>query len=567
MAQSPSSVPTPSRAWPGRPHPAARRDVPPGGAGAQDAGILGPLPPLRRWRDYLCLALAAVGTWASFPDVNWWFLLVPSLALLVSVIDRVGAWRATWYAALYALAFWMAHIEWVRIATGSWMPWVALSLTQVIALALWAWTVSVARVWRWTRTVWGQALVLGVTWVGIEQLRSRVPFGGFAWANISYAQVDAPLGHLAPWGGEVLVSFLAVVAAVLLRRSVSLAPAHEGDHWWGRPTALVGALAILVLPLAVTLPTSQEAGSMSVGVVQGNVEIPGDRTFSVPNRVTGNHARVTHDLAASGQHVDLVVWGENSADLDPRTHPATARLIADAVDEVGAPTMVGFVEYGESTRTNWVGLWYPGQTEPAAQLYGKQHPVPFGEYVPWRRFVSSLASETAQVSVDMVSVDNPGLLSVDLEDGRTVPMAVGICFEVAYEPLISEGVRMGGQIIVIPTNNYHFRYSAESTQQAQMLRFRAMEFSRSAVQASTNGVSVVVRPDGSVVAATDKQVADFLVADVPLRTSLTPAAKLADFPAWCAIVATLLVGTGSTGAALAVRNRSRVHGRKAGTRS
>ena len=554
MAQSPSSVPTPSRAWPGRPHPAARREVPPGGAGAQDAGILGPLPPLRRWRDYLCLALAAVGMWASFPDVDWWFLLVPSLALLVSVIDRVGAWRATWYTSLFALAFWLAHIEWVRVATGGWLPWVALSMTQVLALALWGWTVSVARVWRWTRTVWGQALVLGVTWVGIEQLRSRVPFGGFAWANISYAQVDAPLGHLAPWGGEVLVSFLAVVAAVLLRRSVSLVPAHEGDHWWGRPAALVTALAVLVLPLAVSLPTSQEAGSMSVGVVQGNVEIPGDRTFSVPNKVTGNHARVTHELAASGRHVDLVVWGENSADLDPRTHPETAALVSEAVDEVDAPTLIGFVEYGESTRTNWVGLWYPGGTAPDATLYGKQHPVPFGEYIPWRQFISSLASQTAQVSVDMVAVDNPGLLEVRLRDGRTVPLAVGICFEVAYEPLISEGVRMGGQIIVIPTNNYHFRYSAESTQQAQMLRFRAMEFSRSGVQASTNGVSMIVRPDGSVVSATQKQVADHLVADVPLRTSLTPAARLADFPAWCAIVATLLMGIGSTGALLALRS-------------
>ena len=517
------------------------------------APAIGELPPLRRWRDYPVLALAAAGLWASFPDQGWWFLLVPSLALFVSALDRVGTLRATWYAAVVAAGFWLPHIEWVRVATGGWMPWVVLSLTQVIAWALWGWTVSVARVWRWTRTVWGQALVVGLTWVGIEQLRSRVPFGGFAWANVSYAQVDAPLGHLAPWGGEVLVSFATLVAAVLLRRAVSLAPAHEGDHWWGRPASLGVALVILVAPLGLSLPTAQESGSLKVGVVQGNVEIPGIETFSEPNKVTGNHVRESDRLAASGQDVDLVIWGENAADLDPRTHPATARLIADAVERVGAPTMLGFVEYQEDSRTNWVGIWYPGESQVDPVLYGKQHPVPFGEYIPWRDFISSLASQTAQVSVDMRAVDNPGYLEVHLEDGRTVPVAVGICFEVAYEPLVSEGVRMGGQLISIPTNNFHFRYSAESTQQAQMLRFRAMEFSRSAVQASTNGVSMIVRPDGSVVAASGKQEAAHLVADLPLRTSLTPAARLAEFPAWCAIVLTLLIGVGSTGALIALR--------------
>ena len=104
-------------------------------------------------------------------------------------------------------------------------------------------------------------------------------------------------------------------------------------------------------------------------------------------------------------------------------------------------------------------------------------------------------------------------------------MAVGICFEGAYPSVIGEGVAAGGQMIVTPSNNYHFRSSGESAQQGQLLRMRAMEYSRSAVQSSTTGHSYVIRPDGSVLASTDTESVATLVADVPLRSSLTLTAR------------------------------------------
>ncbi len=514
------------------------------------------MPEVRRARDYVCVAVAAAGLWASFPGVDWWWLTAPSLAVLVAVVDRAPAGRAAWYGALVGAGFWLAHIEWVRVATGGWLPWVALAATQVIPMAAWAWTVSAARVWRWTRTPGGQALLFGVTWAGVEQLRARVPFGGFPWANIAYTQVDAPLGHLAPWGGEALVSVLLMASAVLLRRAFSLVPAHEAGHWWTRPAVLAAAIAILVAPLAVSVPTGQQNGALRVGVVQGNVEEPGDQTYLTPGKVTGNNARVAHQLADSGADLDLVVWGEDSVDKDPRGNAMTAELVRGAVDALGVPTIVGWQEIHSQTRENWIGVWMPGSgLRPG--FYGKQHPVPFGEYIPWRGFVSHLATEAAQVNVDMVGVDNPSRLDVPVADGSVVPMAMGICFEVAYEPLLSAGVREGGQLIVVPTNNYHFVDSAESDQQAQMLRFRAMEFSRSAIQASTNGTSVIVRPDGSVIAQSGKQVAASLVAEVPLRTTITPAARLADFPDWVLIVVTVVLALTSAGASLLARRERR----------
>lgn len=494
----------------------------------------------------------------SFPDHGVWPMAILAMVFFTALVDRVGAGRAAWLSFLVGMAFWLPHIDWVPTAVGGRLPWIALAATQAGAFAVWGWVVSLTRVWPWARTWWGQTLATSLTWVGVEQLRSSWPWTGFPWAKLAYSQVDGPLGHLAPWGGEVTVSFLVVALGVLLRRVFSLHPAHEVAHGWTRPALLAGAAALLVAPLAITLPTSQEDGSLEVGVVQGNVEVPGATTFSVVGKVAGNNAREMQDLLATGTHLDLVVWGEGSLDHDPAAYPEVATIARTVVDEGGVPTIVGFNRYMEDTDSihNYIGVWYPG-TGLGTQLYGKQEPVPFGEFIPWRPFISALATEAAQIRVDMTAVDNVSLLPVTLSDGRTIPLATGICFEVAAENLLGEGVADGGELIVVPSNNYHFRTSAESTQQAQMLRFRAMEYSRSAIQASTNGVSVIVRPDGSVVAESGKQEAASLTAAVPLRTSLTLTARLGTVPADVAMGATGALALAALVSCAVRRRRSR----------
>ena len=96
-------------------------------------------------------------------------------------------------------------------------------------------------------------------------------------------------------------------------------------------------------------------------------------------------------------------------------------------------------------------------------------------------------------------------------------------------------------MIVTPSNNYHFRSSGESAQQGQLLRMRAMEYSRSAVQSSTTGHSYVIRPDGSILASTGTEEAATLAADIPLRTSQTLTALAGERIPGAVMVATLII--------------------------
>lgn len=151
--------------------------------------------------------------------------------------------------------------------------------------------------------------------------------------------------------------------------------------------------------------------------------------------------------------------------------------------------------------------------------------------MPYRDLFRRITPLVDRVSTDMAAGQSPGLMPIPIERlSREVEAAVGICFEVAYAGLIREGVVRGGELIIIPTNNASFGYSPESTQQLAMSRFRAVEHGRATVQVSTVGVSGIILPDGDVVERTGLFTAEEMTATLPLRTSLTPAARLGTLP-------------------------------------
>jgi hypothetical protein len=322
---------------------------------------------------------------------------------------------------------------------------------------------------------------------------------------------------------------------------------------------------LVVAPAAIPLSNEAEAGTVRVGVVQGDIALPGAQAYSHPGEVTGNNLRASLQLAADPavqeRPIDVALWGEGSVDRDPVAFPVIGAMVDEAALALDAPIIIGYTNLNERDRVkNWLAVWEPGRGVDEEARYSKHVPVPFGEFIPFREVISSFATEVAQASKDMEAGQEAPLMTLRLRDGRDVPVAVGICFEAAYPSVIGQGVALGGQMIVTPSNNYHFRSSGESAQQGQLLRMRAMEYSRAAIQSSTTGSSYVIRPDGSVLASTDTQSVATLIADVPLRTSTTLATQAGERIPSAFMGATLLIALAGLVAALRGRASMRPAG-------
>lgn len=520
MPDTPEAVPTvtapPATAAPDPPPAPPDKPAAPGNpASARKAAVSQRPLPLR-----LALPAAAGSGLAlllAFPPYDLWWLAPVGVALLAVSVHRRRLRAGAGLGAVAGLVCFVPLLSWTNIEVGS-IPWLLLAGLQAGYLALLgaaaAYASPVVDRWRWSWPV-----LTAVAWVGQEALRSRTPFGGFPWGRLAFSQADSPLLPLAALGGAPLVTFAVALAGGLLAAAGwrDWRPKGRGVQT-GSMTAAGGLVAaaglVLLSGLAVPAPPAATGPVVTVAVVQGNVPRLGLDFNAQRRAVLDNHVQATLALAgqvAAGQRPapDLVIWPENSSDVDPLANPDAGEQISLAADTVGAPILVGAILRGPDDRPRNVGLvWQPG-TGPG-EVYAKRHPVPFAEYLPLEPVVRPIG-QAITGEIDRVAGfapgEEPGVLALG-------PVTVGdvICFEVAYDSLVRDTVTGGAQLLVVQTNNATFD-EAEARQQLAMVRVRAVEHGRESLMASTVGISGFVGADGRVYDATG-----FFTRDVPVRT-------------------------------------------------
>ena len=89
---------------------------------------------------------------------------------------------------------------------------------------------------------------------------------------------------------------------------------------------------------------------------------------------------------------DLVIWPENSSDIDPLRNADAAAQIERAAQAVDVPILVGGVLQNPDGRTtsNSALVWEPGVG--VVERADKRRVQPFGEYMPWREFFRLFSS-------------------------------------------------------------------------------------------------------------------------------------------------------------------------------
>jgi len=211
-----------------------------------------------------------------------------------------------------------------------------------------------------------------------------------------------------------------------------------------------------------------------------------------------------------------VIWPENSTAVDPFIDAQARRAIEASVKAIGRPVLVGaMVDAADPRRVLNQGIVWDPETGPA-ERYTKRHPVPFGEYIPFRSVLGDINPRLAEIPRDMI----PGGSQPPLEVAGT-SIAMAICFDVAFDDVLPQQVRDGAEVVVVQTSNAMFTGTAQREQQFTISRARALETGRSVVVASTNGISGVIAPDGTVVQQSSTRGTEVLVATVPLASGQT----------------------------------------------
>jgi apolipoprotein N-acyltransferase len=498
-----------------------------------------------RWMPVAGGVLGGLSMALAFPPYGWWPAAAIGVAL-VSLSCRGRSVRAGAAVGLAAgLAFFVPLLSWLSVVGVD--AWLLLAGVQALFFAGLGAALAVAgRLVGWP--AWTACL-----WVAQEALRDRIPFGGFPWGRLGFAAAGSPLAPYAALGGVPLVTAAVALVGGLLAALV----VRRGRQ---QALALVGTALVATAAFAVPVPTAGTGAGgpayATIALVQGNVPRSGLEAFARRAAVLDNHVAATERLAADARAGRVpaptaVIWPENSSDLDPYTEPTAAAAISKAARAVGVPLLVGAVIDGPDRNhvRNTAIVWDPAAGP--GERYVKRHPVPFGEYVPFRAQLGRLIGRFSLVPNDFAAGKRPGVLTVG-----PVRLADVICFEVAYDGVVADAVRSGGRVLVVQTNNATYGRTAQTHQQLAMARLRAIEHGRTVLVAATSGVSAVVAPDGSVRQQSAEFTAVNLVSRVALRDQITVADRVRSGPEW----AFTLAGLAALGAAWAGRRRPRGSG-------
>jgi len=477
-------------------------------------------------RALLALMCGALMPFTFSPFDQTW-LVIPALSGWLWLIRQGSAWRT-------GLAFgfgWFAFGAWWVAPTlhiFGHLPWLAaafcvLLLGAVLALfpAFWAWlTWRIAGQSRWVLLVFPAASVIE------EWLRGNL-LSGLPWTALGNVLLDTPAIAWGSWFGVYGIACIPALAAASLLLLTS------------RPDRRIGGIGLMCcillwfFPPTIAQPDSATA-PLKVALVQGN--IPQDQKWDAAflNITMQRYARLSAQVAAD---VDIIIWPEAAIPFFLERAPRWSVWLDEQIQHWQTPLLYGGLKVtGSNNAQN--GLFahpvdsHPTDSHPtgthsintdqSVQFAGKQHLVPFGEYVPsWIPFLHTLVPEIANFQ----SATDTGVVHL----GDTTYGSL-ICYESLFPEQARSRVLAGAEVLVNVTNDAWYGHTPAAWQHFQAARMRAVETARYVLRAANTGVTAIIAPDGSVVSQVSWWTPTVLQGVFTRSQVLTPYVRWGDWP-------------------------------------
>jgi len=387
-------------------------------------------------------------------------------------------------------------------------------------------------------------------WVAVEYLRTFL-FTGFPWELLGHSQYTSlPIIQLSDITGVYGISFL----IVLVNSSVlTVGLFFSGKDGRGKPLvpktlALVSAgTAVLCVGLAAVYGYARiektdlqksTAGKKRIAVIQGNVDqsLKWETAFQL--ETIDKYMGLS--FSSLKDNPELIIWPETATPFYflHQYESKLSAIVQQGIKQAGTWFLIGspanVQQNGSELYLNSAYLVNPEGTE--AGRYDKVHLVPYGEYVPlrkWFPFVDKLVYGIGDFSSGKKGA------TVSWKD---VKLGVQICFEVIFPHLARAAVNNGAGILINITNDAWFGRSSAPYQHLSMTVFRAVENRRALVRCANTGVSCFVDPSGRMFSPTPLYSDEVVTRDVPvMKTEPTFYTRFGDvFAVVCTIAAFIL---------------------------
>ncbi len=468
------------------------------------------------------VALAALFGGAALPfafaPYGYYPLAVLCLALLFYLWAVSSERLAIVAGYCFGLGMFAHGVWWIQISVHQFgLPLYSFSIAVTAGFVIFMSLYPALAAWFWHRCAAGPPglrLLLGApaAWLATEWLRGWV-MTGFPWLFVGYAQTDSPLAAYAPalgvHGVSLITAILAGACTVLFTGTLRARFAALG-------VAVIIAVGAVLLE---TVEWTRDSGEVfPVALVQGAIPqaVKWHRDYREPS------IDLYTELTRPHWGKPLVVWPETAIPAFASEVPDTLERL-DRLARDGHTTLLAGIaraDPADSTRYfNSVLQFGPGRA-----YYDKRHLVPFGEYLPFDRWLRPLL-DFLRIPMSNFSAGDPVQPPIVVA-GHVV--GVSICYEDAYAGEIARALPAAGLLVNV-SNDAWFGDSIAPHQHLQIARMRALEAGRYLLRATNTGISAIIDDRGRVVARSGQFQPEVITAEAVIRTGATPAISL---PGW-----------------------------------
>ena len=335
-------------------------------------------------------------------------------------------------------------------------------------------------------------------WTILEFGRSHL-ITGFPWENLAYSQyLYVNIIQIADITGIYGISFAVVMVNAVLYNLWSLR---------FRKMYLLSEIAIAFAAIAAIAgyghfrtaeirESVQKKSSVEVALVQGNI----DQNIKWNDRYQLKTLDIYRSLTLRSIPAEggLIVWPETAAPFYFEGSNPLRAVLVDLVQASGRRLLFGSPRYdevgGNASYANSAYMLQPDGI--VAGRYDKVHLVPYGEYVPLRRFFPFIGKLVAGVG-DFRS--GAGFNPIE-SDGHRI--GVMICYEAIFPESARDYKRKKADLLVNITNDAWFEKSSAPFQHLSMTVFRAVETRLYLVRAANTGISAIIDPTGKILSQT-----------------------------------------------------------------
>ncbi|PIP38334.1 MAG: apolipoprotein N-acyltransferase [Desulfobacterales bacterium CG23_combo_of_CG06-09_8_20_14_all_51_8] len=444
---------------------------------------------------------------AAFPGIGWslaaWVALVFLLAAIRKTSVREGfiLGIVTGMAHFATLLYWLVGTMHIYGFLPIWLSGlIFILLVFYLSLYVGAFAALVG--------YFGSGSLLSLVtipafWVCLEYARG-LALTGFPWGLVGYSQYEhLNLIQMADTFGVYGVSFVIVLANAVIFFAFLWV---KKEKWRGRSVSARNASVsviglIVILALAWTYGSARiqstdaliaAAEKQKISVIQGNISqsVKWDAKFLTDTIVT--YVRLSE--AAGKDDPDLIVWPETAIPFYFKYNVEWTKMVLAAMGGMntwflaGSPS-VDFERYADKYYNSAYLVTPDGDIK---GRYDKAHLVPFGEYVPMKRWLPFIDHMVAQVG-EFKAGRAGGTLAWPPAD-----IGVLICYEIIFPELASELAANHSKILVNITNDAWFGKTSAPYQHFSMAVFRAVENRRALVRAANTGVSGFIDPTGRI---------------------------------------------------------------------